>query len=102
MSDILHIHSEDNVVIALVDLSMGREILFRGKEIRVCSSIPTGHKMSVYSIAHDSPVVKYGRVIGYAKVDIQVGEHVHVHNVKDPVSDWKKEYIVSKSGERFE
>ncbi len=27
-------------------------------------------------------VIKYGHVIGRAKRDIKVGEHVHVHNVE--------------------
>jgi len=27
-------------------------------------------------------VIKYGHVIGRARVDIRVGEHVHVHNIE--------------------
>ncbi len=41
-----------------------------------------GHKYAIRAIAAGEDVVKYGMPIGHATVDIAVGEHVHVHNVK--------------------
>ncbi|MBE6673546.1 MAG: altronate dehydratase [Ruminococcaceae bacterium] len=41
-----------------------------------------GHKYALCSIKNGENVIKYGSPIGHATCDINVGEHVHTHNVK--------------------
>lgn len=43
--------------------------------------IPFGHKIAVCNIASKEQITKYGEEIGIATRDIQIGEHVHVHNI---------------------
>ena len=42
-----------------------------------------GHKIAIESIALDDAVVKYGQPIGKVTRAIEVGEHVHLHNLSD-------------------
>lgn len=44
--------------------------------------IPVGHKVAVRALKRGEPVHKYGHVIGYATQDIEVGDHVHSHNLE--------------------
>ncbi len=67
--------------------------------IKVLSNIPAGHKIAVKPIAAGENVIRYGQVMGRARVAIAAGEHVHTHNVgfeelvvSIPISDgqiWK-------------
>lgn len=43
--------------------------------------VPFGHKVALSDMAPGVEVIKYGKVIGETTVEIQAGEHVHVHNV---------------------
>ena len=45
------------------------------------SQIPFGHKMSTRIILEGEPIIKYGQIIGYAKNNINLGEHLHTHNI---------------------
>jgi altronate hydrolase len=74
----LRLGASDNVVVARVDLTAGRELT---EERLVCrADIPIGHKIATRAVATGEPIVKYGQVIGFAKEPIQPGDHVHLHN----------------------
>lgn len=64
----------DNVVTAIRPLETGEE--------GARQKIPMGHKLATADIAQGTPVVKYAQVIGYAAEAIQVGDHVHTHNLE--------------------
>ncbi|MGC8606682.1 MAG: UxaA family hydrolase [Vulcanisaeta sp.] len=82
----LVLNSSDNVAIALRDLKAGEEVVVRigdsGLRVKFLNDIPFGHKFAIKDIPKCDYVIKYGHVIGRAKRDIKVGEHVHVHNVE--------------------
>lgn len=80
------INNKDNVATALADLKAG-DILeeeFEGKlkRIELKNDVPFGHKISLTKIEKDSPIIKYGEVIGNATELINEGDYVHIHNVK--------------------
>jgi altronate dehydratase small subunit len=76
---------KDNVATALANLKAGDALeLGVGGEIRtvkLTSDVPFGHKLSLSKIGLDSPVIKYGEVIGLATTAIEPGDYVHIHNV---------------------
>ncbi|WP_180898162.1 UxaA family hydrolase [Martelella soudanensis] len=72
-SNILRLHAEDNVCIALADLKAG--------EAGAGEAIPRGHKMALTAIPQGAFVRKYGQIIGVATVDIAAGTHVHTQNL---------------------
>jgi (2R)-sulfolactate sulfo-lyase subunit alpha len=46
------------------------------------SDIPIGHKLAIKPLTNGDAVIKYGVDIGKCIAPIQIGEHLHVHNVK--------------------
>ena len=84
----------DNVVVALENMEPGDTIAINGVEtdIVVNDALPQGHKIAIKAIPKGEIVYKYGHVIGTAAEDINVGDYTHVHNVLDPVSNWKENH----------
>jgi len=87
----IRLNSQDNVVMALTDLSSGSEIEMG----LVClDPIPTGHKVATKNIEADGPIRKYGQIIGFASIPIKAGQHVHTHNVE--LNDFIRDYAIGE------
>lgn len=76
---------KDNVATALADLKAGDilELEVGGEtlEVKLTTDVPFGHKFSLSKIESNSPMIKYGEVIGVAATTIELGDYVHIHNV---------------------
>tara|TARA_B100000212_G_scaffold207409_1_gene156488 strand:+ start:3190 stop:4734 length:1545 start_codon:yes stop_codon:yes gene_type:complete len=85
---IVRLHPADNVVTARLDILGNTPI----DEERIPSScpIPSGHKLATKKIKAGEEIRKYDQVIGFASKDIDLGEHVHVHNVE--MRDFDRDY----------
>ena len=83
MSDprVIVITDRDNVATALDAIGAGQIIDADGRRVTAREPIASGHKIALSRIARGQPVVKYGNAIGTATDDIEMGAHVHVHNV---------------------
>jgi altronate dehydratase len=85
-NDAIQISPIDNVATALIDLPKDREVRIGGSSkvpnIVTAEPIRAGHKLAVQKIEKGAAVTKYGEIIGTATMDIQVGSHVHIHNVE--------------------
>ena len=80
--------SRDNVATALVDLPAGEYMYNSGESqstIIVPKDISAGFKLALSDIHKAEPIYKYGYVIGSAKVNIQKGHCVHIHNLVSSV-----------------
>jgi len=79
------LNPKDNVATALCHLKAGDILQLRvGErvlEIKLRANVPFGHKFSLAQMTPDSPVIKYGEMIGTSTETIQLGDYVHVHNV---------------------
>lgn len=82
MKNIIKINDNDNVIIALENLKIGDQLSIDGKPLTVLHDIPSGHKVASQRISKNQHIIKYGFSIGHATADIQIGEHVHTHNVQ--------------------
>ena len=87
MQDIVKIHENDNVAVALRPLAKGETLDVAGAKVSLLEDIPQGHKFALRFIKAAEEVVKYGFRIGYAKEDIEAGAWVHVHNVRTALGD---------------
>jgi len=76
---VLRLSARDNVVIALRDIAAGEALA--GVRAQTKSATMRGHKIASAPIAKGESVYRYGQIIGQAKADIEVGEHVHSHNL---------------------
>lgn len=85
-AEILVMSARDNVATALRDIGRGSKVSFHvesvARALTVLDDIPFGHKVAITDIAMDDCVVKYGEIIGRPTRVIQMGQHVHIHNVE--------------------
>jgi altronate dehydratase small subunit len=84
--DAIVIKRQDNVATAIRDIEEGKTATVGIEDdtliVRAIQPIPLGHKLALRRIQSGEEILKYGTVIGRAIKEIQVGEHVHVHNVE--------------------
>jgi altronate dehydratase small subunit len=76
----------DQVAIALDNIPAGTVLNVKCQErnftVELKNDIEFGHKFAVTPIKKGEDILKYGEVIGAAVRDIEIGEHVHVHNLE--------------------
>lgn len=87
MQNIIKIHENDNVIVALSRITAGETVTVSGMEIKAAEEVPAGHKMAIGDIKEGEAVIKYGCRIGFAKEDIKKGQWIHTHNVKTALGD---------------
>jgi (2R)-sulfolactate sulfo-lyase subunit alpha len=79
---------DDHVGVAVRDLRAGETVTGltqrsrREETVTVRDTISLGHKLALVARAPGERVLKYHEAIGVATVPIQVGDHVHVHNLE--------------------
>jgi altronate dehydratase small subunit len=82
---VLVIDPRDNVGVALVDISSGTqvEVKFKNRTANLLfnQNVPRGHKVALVRVPKSKAIIKFGEMIGYARIDIERGDHVHAHNV---------------------
>jgi (2R)-sulfolactate sulfo-lyase subunit alpha len=84
------VHSpKDNVGVVVVEgLKAGTDMLGVVTEtdttvkLTAKQDIPIGHKVALKALKKGDTVIKYGADIGKMVADTDVGEHVHVQNLK--------------------
>ena len=64
MQDIVKIHENDNVAVALRPLAKGETLDVAGAKVSLLEDIPQGHKFALKPIAKGEEVIKYGFRIG--------------------------------------
>lgn len=82
----LQLHEEDHVASVLADVDPGDEIRVKRPDgssyvLHATGPIPFGHKVALTALPSDTLILKYGAPIGQTTRRIEVGDHVHVHNV---------------------
>jgi hypothetical protein len=82
------LNERDNVATALVDMPAGEYVLEaagRAGSLVLPEDVRAGFKLALAPIRAGEAVRKYGCAIGTARMDIQPGECVHVHNIRSSV-----------------
>lgn len=81
------LHPRDTVAIARVPLSRGVQLRLPENTcapralVEVTQRIQAGHKVALCDISQNTPVFRYGSIIGVATQAIAAGSHVHTHNL---------------------
>ena len=81
MPMLIRLAERDNVAVATRNLAHGAEVEVDGVALTTRDPIPFAHKVAIRAIEAGGQVFKYGVPIGRAKVAIEPGRHVHVHNI---------------------
>ena len=78
---VLRIHSSDNIIVALTNLSKGDIVEFDGVSFALVSDVKAKHKFAVCNLAIGEEVYMYGVIVGKAKSEIAMGEVVTTKNI---------------------
>jgi altronate hydrolase len=92
----IHLSPADNIAVARVALSPGSELHVEGSLVSVKDAVPAGHKIALRPIAAGDNIVRYGQVMGRARVAIDAGQHVHTHNVSFEEISFEYEFPVGE------
>ena len=78
----LCLSNKDNVANTLDIISVGQKVEIKNKKtITAKTKIPKYHKIALNYIPSGSSIIKNGICIGTAITKIDLGAHVHVHNI---------------------
>ena len=78
---ILRIHSRDNIIVALTNLSKGDIVELDGVSIALVSDLKAKHKFAMRNFAVGEEIYMYGVVVGKAKNKIGKGEVITTQNI---------------------
>lgn len=79
---VLHIHPEDNVLVALSNLTKGESIIFKNEVFTLQDDITAKHKFAMNDFNPGDEIKMYGVLVGKATEPIHKGGLIHVGNIK--------------------
>lgn len=79
----IRLSPNDHVAVATEPIGAGESFGVGTDFFLAVDSIPAGHKVAVVPIAQGEAITKYGQPIGRATQPIEIGRHVHSHNLAD-------------------
>lgn len=97
--NILKIHPDDNVIVALDDLKKGETVSLDGHTYTLQDDVAAKHKFAQYDFAPGDQIIMYGVLVGKAQYAIPQGSWINTFNVKhsaqsysgrQPKLDWQK------------
>lgn len=81
--DAMRLSPADNVATVLRAIAAGEEVrLGGGDRLWARDAVPLCHKIALRPIGAGEVVLKYGHPIGIATGPVEIGQHVHVHNMR--------------------
>ncbi|MFS0561571.1 altronate dehydratase family protein [Terribacillus sp. 179-K 1B1 HS] len=87
MKDVIKIHDDDNVAVALRNFKDEEKLMIANRSITIQSGVARGHKFALIPIKAGEDIRKYGAVIGHATKEIEAGEWIHTHNMETNLHD---------------
>jgi altronate hydrolase len=75
------LHPTDDVGVAKRALPAGTRLQRAEGALILPQLVPTGHKFALRAVQQGAPLRRYGQIIGFAKTQVNPGDHVHTHNL---------------------
>ena len=88
--NVLKVHAEDNVLVALSDLPPGTEVAFNGETYALPEKVPAKHKLATHALEPGDPVIMYGVLVGKAARPIARGGALTTDNVSHATQDYER------------
>ncbi|WP_144604398.1 UxaA family hydrolase [Algoriphagus algorifonticola] len=85
----LQINPNDNVLVALQDLSAGESVFMGDFELTVKEDIPAKHKLTIQPFEKNQEVIMYGLLVGKATRAIPAGGLLSTENIKHQAADFE-------------
>jgi hypothetical protein len=78
---LLLLDDQDDILVAIARIRRGEPITVEGQTVLADADIALGHKIARRALQLGAQVHKYGVSIGSVSQPIELGQHVHVHNL---------------------
>lgn len=94
MNNVLKLHKNDNVIVALQNLKAGEIVTYEGKSYEIQHNLDAKHKFVTEDLAIGDHVTMYGVLVGKATQPIKRGAQITTFNLKhesDPYSVEKRQ-----------
>jgi altronate hydrolase len=108
---VLKVNADDNVVVALTNLSKGETVSLNGQEYTLQEDIKAKHKFVAADLQPGDSIIMYGVLVGKAQSPIKKGGLISTSNVKHAANDfeisdkrnteWKQPDVTKFSGRTF-
>ena len=108
---VLKVHEDDNVVVALTNLSKNETVSLNGQEFTLQEDITAKHKFVTADLQAGDSIIMYGVLVGKAQFPIKKGGLISTANVKHAANDfeisdkrsteWKKPDVSKFAGRTF-
>jgi Altronate dehydratase len=85
---VLKVHPDDNVVVALTNLSKDETVALNGQQWQLQEVIPAKHKFVTHDLQPGDAVIMYGVLVGKAQSAIKAGGLISTANVKHAANDF--------------
>lgn len=82
IAQVILLHPSDNILVCVAHIYKGDDILIDGQIVRAQQDIEVGHKLARRALAVGDKIYRYGAPIGSVTHTVQLGEHVHMHNMQ--------------------
>jgi altronate hydrolase len=86
--NVLKIHPNDSVLVALVDLEPGQAVQWEALTLTVTEAIPAKHKLAIQAFAPGDAITMYGVLVGKAKQSIPMGGRLTTFNVQHATNSY--------------
>lgn len=86
---VLKVHEDDNVVVALTNLSKGETVSLNGVEYTLQEDITAKHKFVATDLNAGDSIIMYGVLVGKAQSPIKKGGLISTGNVKHAANDFE-------------
>lgn len=87
-TNVLKVHHDDNVLVALTNLPKGGSIAFEGEQYILQENIPAKHKFVTNDLKQGDSIYMYGVLVGKSQQEIPKGGLISTSNVKHASSDF--------------
>ncbi|OQP64343.1 altronate hydrolase [Niastella vici] len=108
---VLKVHEDDNVVVALTNLSKNETVSLNGQDFTLQEDVAAKHKFAATELQTGDSIIMYGVLVGKAQSLIKKGGLISTANVKHAANDfeisekrnteWKKPDVSKFSGRTF-
>ncbi len=86
MQKVLKVHPDDNVLVALTNLSKGETVTYKGEDFLLSTDVQVKHKFLTHDLQPGEPIYMYGVLVGKAQEFIAKGSWINTSNVKHAVN----------------
>ena len=86
--NILKVHPDDNVLVALTPLEKGAKVNYNGEEYTIQEIVKAKHKFATVDLKPGDSIIMYGVLVGKAQQAIPKGGLISTTSVKHAANDF--------------